>query len=105
MTGYVSQWECRRPDAEDTHREGETLGDKVLQKTRRRAEEYFVKIYPKREFPRNLKNLRASDGANNDPSPLHEGTSPVLITCLTSEGGLVAYGLDGGLVHLFTFSD
>lgn len=106
MTAYVSQW-AAKTDLEVIDDDA-TIFDKILR--RRKYGEIFVKFFPKKQFPKNLKNLKASDGANNDPPPLlnshHSSLSPLPIKCFcATESNILACGLDAGLIHFFTYTD
>ena len=108
MTGYVSQWECESVENDLSSSSSASLMSKLMQNRRKDIKKIYLNIYEKKEFPKNLKNLKASDGANNDPSPLRPNdsrTSPLSIKCLCAADQIVGYGLEGGLVHFFNYRD
>lgn len=55
----------------------------------------------KRNLGKNIKNLRASDGASNEPE-IEQGRNGLTITCLRTQRstGRVAYGTEAGFIHV-----
>lgn len=108
MTGYVAAWAasatsetCRNEHLTDCLISSLSKGKKYTSVT--------CRLFEPKQFPRNLKLLKASDGASNEPPQLIRGEtnlSPVPVKGLrVSPGGLVAYGTDAGIVHIFRYSE
>ena len=108
MTGYVAAW-AACATSETCRNDNLT---ECLISSLSKAKKYTsvtCKLFEAKQFPRNLKHLKASDGASNEPPQLIRGEanlSPVPVMCLRlSPGGLVAYGTDAGIVHIFRYSE
>jgi hypothetical protein len=111
MTSFISQWEYTQFGMDMV--DGE-CGDDPLEKlhhrikldlNEKRGKKILGKIFSTRKFPTNLKHLRATDGACNEGfPPLIEGNGKASVKSVQacSSTGLVAYGIDVGLVHVFS---
>ena len=101
MTGYVSRWS--RPASPAPVTVTDDLVE-IITKEIDPATPFSVTVFDPKQVPRNLKLLKASDGASNEPPPLGVGLDAIAVTCLRAHpAGLVATGLEGGIVHLFRY--
>lgn len=107
LTGYVCQWEAEEIDADLVAKGSSSTEERLISKIKigRKYFEMHAKFFPIQKIPNNLKLLKASDGASNEGfSKLvnSDKSIPVPIKCVKStSNGLVAYGTDAGIVHIF----
>ena len=109
MTAYAARWAVHTVLSDSRLDEDMSLEEKLIEKlTNKEIQdgEVFVKLFGKKEPPRSVRNLKARDGASNEPDePLGTETQPLCVKCLVTRGDTVAYGVAGGFFHLFKYSD
>lgn len=101
MTKAIAVWTCKATRVQGGH-STDSLEEELLRRILSwDTEDVHVELFfdDKRNLGKNLKNLRASDGASNEPV-IAPGRQGVPIKCLRVHGGMVAYGTQGGFVHL-----
>ena len=111
LTSYVCQWETSddlgSEEGTTAIMDGASIEEKLIGQIRadqgRRICNVNCKFFSAPKIPNNLKLLKASDGASNEGfASLKDGTKPVAIMCIESTpDGLVAYGNNAGIVHIF----
>jgi hypothetical protein len=113
MTGYISAWgEISNMEQGKVSPGILSLDDKILEAaTKKREGKYVCRLFAPKKFPKNIKHLKASDGASNEPNlsvlfHQQEPVTPVPIKCIrASDNGTIAYGLDNGVVHIFQYRE
>ena len=113
MTRYLSLWGTLPQPAElETATISKSVEEEMFEKLSKKIlhSKFFLKLFPEKTITKSLKYLKASDGASNEQAvPPEFGSDENIraarISCLTTDGDrkLVAYGLEGGLVHLAFF--
>jgi hypothetical protein len=107
LTRYVSQWTVNVSENRvDPIASSSSLDDKVLDRLQTCSSpsgEYRLKIFPNEKLVTvNVRLLKPSDGASNEPPIEDQNRRGVRISCLSviEKSGLVVYGLEGGLIHV-----
>lgn len=111
LTSYVCQWEAEEEEsatqASMDSTSGASLEEKLISKimAKKSNEKLIVKLFNPKKIPNNLKLLKASDGASNEGfaklRDSENSRSVPIRTIVSSSDGLVAYGNDAGIVHIF----
>ena len=109
LTSYICQWEAEAdtPPCPNIIATTMSLEEKLISKmgTKKQNQKIHAKLFCPKKIPNNLKLLKASDGASNEGFTKlvsSESSVAVPIRCVVSSSdGLVAYGNDVGIVHIF----
>jgi hypothetical protein len=111
MTKYLGIWGVQIEE-EDLENETEknSLEDHMFSRLTKRQTygKFMLKLFPDKPIAKNLKYLKASDGASNETELPREfgDVRAARICCLAADetSRVVVYGLEGGLLHITYFS-
>ena len=110
MTGYIARWSGTPTTNPLTVDDGQSLEERLLRSIDQPITgRCFVKLYEKKKPPRNLKTVKASDGASNEPAdaigPIEIDTRPLAVKCMAATADGIVYGTEGGFLHFFSYTE